>query len=902
MLVATPAQAEVAQVTAVRLNQTPSGLQVILETQDGRRATESFTVSYGRIYIADIISTQLRLPDGRSFRADNPAPGINSVEVIPLDANSIRVRVISENDTPVAQIQRGDRTFILSVNTAPGTTAVRPSPTTPFPDQPGLPTPPIDPTQPGVVIPPTQPGREPGVTVSPTDPTQPGVTVSPTDPTGPRREPGVAVDPILPTVPEDPTTEETIELIVTATRTAQEILNVPRSVTVISREQIQQQTTVTRNLGDILGRTVPGFGPPDFSNRFNAQTLRGRPPQILIDGVPQQGNSANNVQLRYIDPGSIERIEIVRGPTAIYGQGATGGTINVITRRPTEGRPRFTTEFGVNASLSNFLAGDSFGGNFSQSVTGSQGFIDYAANFSGNITNAFFDARGARIPSDNPTLDYTRSLSFFGKVGVNFTPEQRLQLSYNFANNWRDIQYASDRRILDIPGRQTARAIRQPQNFINTDDPRIRSSLVNLVYSNENIFGSQLQVQGYYRQSSDLSIASDNRAFFSEAIARFRSSEELYGGRLQIETPLFNTVRLLWGTDYEFQRNGALRQEIFDPEVFDRSGGRRFRRIGERNYRAPFDLSSLGLFAQAQWNANSRLILSGGIRHERFTFSVDDFTPAFNRDFTFFNGDPIRGGNLNFNDTLFNAGVVYKITPQFSAFANVAQGVSAPGFFSVLTFVPEGFRIDRDIRELQPQKVDNYEIGLRGIWSNIQASVAAFYNYSDLGLSLEARPDGAISYSRAPQRNYGFEAAVDWQPARRWQVGTTLTYTLGDSDEEGNGKFIPLRTFEVQPLKLTAYVQHQTTPGWSNRLQLLYVGSRDDAFKVGRDPVPVSSYALLDFISSIQVGKGTLSIGIENLLNNQYSSVFSQLLGGFSELSNRAERGTTISVKYQLTW
>jgi hypothetical protein len=67
-----------------------------------------------------------------------------------------------------------------------------------------------------------------------------------------------------------------------------------------------------------------------------------------------------NVQLRYIDPSSIERIEIVRGPSAIYGAEATGGVINIITRRPEEDRLTSITEVGVTAALGE-LEEDSFG-------------------------------------------------------------------------------------------------------------------------------------------------------------------------------------------------------------------------------------------------------------------------------------------------------------------------------------------------------------------------------------------------------------------------------------------------------------------------------------------------------------------------------------------------------------
>lgn len=83
---------------------------------------------------------------------------------------------------------------------------------------------------------------------------------------------------------------ETIDLIVTATRKPDELRRIPRSVTVINRQQIEEQTALTEDLGTILGKLVPGFGPP--SNRaFTASSLRGRNASILIDGVPLNVNN-----------------------------------------------------------------------------------------------------------------------------------------------------------------------------------------------------------------------------------------------------------------------------------------------------------------------------------------------------------------------------------------------------------------------------------------------------------------------------------------------------------------------------------------------------------------------------------------------------------------------------------
>src|SRR6476619_3525196 len=85
-----PAIAETRQVTAVQLNPTANGLEVVLEGLGGR-SPQVFTSSYGNVLVADVIGTQLRLPAAETFRQDNPTADIASVTVAPLNANSIRV-------------------------------------------------------------------------------------------------------------------------------------------------------------------------------------------------------------------------------------------------------------------------------------------------------------------------------------------------------------------------------------------------------------------------------------------------------------------------------------------------------------------------------------------------------------------------------------------------------------------------------------------------------------------------------------------------------------------------------------------------------------------------------------------------------------------------------------------
>ncbi|MEH2174584.1 AMIN domain-containing protein [Nostoc sp.] len=154
-LAAQPVWAQITQVTDVKLNPVNGGISVALKTSSGSRA-QVFTTKRGKALVADVINTQLRLPQGNSFRQDNPAPGIASVEVSQLDANSVRVTVTGNNDAPGSQpVMRSQNGITLSFSPSTGTTASAPTPTAP--------TAPTS-TAPPVTTP-AQPGQKPDVLV-----------------------------------------------------------------------------------------------------------------------------------------------------------------------------------------------------------------------------------------------------------------------------------------------------------------------------------------------------------------------------------------------------------------------------------------------------------------------------------------------------------------------------------------------------------------------------------------------------------------------------------------------------------------------------------------------------------------------------------------------------------------
>lgn len=122
------------------------------------------------------------------------------------------------------------------------------------------------------------------------------------------------------------------------------------------------------------------------------------------------------------------------------------------------------------------------------------------------------------------------------------------------------------------------------------------------------------------------------------------------------------------------------------------------------------------------------------------------------------------------------------------------------------------------------------------------------------------------------------------------------------NDEDENGKFLALNSTVIAPLKLTAYVEHETLPGWRNRLQLLYSGNRSRAFDDSIEGAAIESYVTVDYFSSISLFGGELQIGVQNLFNADYFSVYSQNVAPIYDPLNYKGQGRTISASYRITF
>ena len=125
------------------------------------------------------------------------------------------------------------------------------------------------------------------------------------------------------------------EVVVTGTRTPKFLKDTPIQTRVITSREIEK--TDATNIQDLLQQELPGV---EFSYAMNQQThlnfsgFGGQGVLFLIDGERLAGETMDDVDFTRLNMDNVERIEIVKGAaSALYGSNATGGVINIITKK-----------------------------------------------------------------------------------------------------------------------------------------------------------------------------------------------------------------------------------------------------------------------------------------------------------------------------------------------------------------------------------------------------------------------------------------------------------------------------------------------------------------------------------------------------------------------------------------
>ena len=149
----------------------------------------------------------------------------------------------------------------------------------------------------------------------------------------------------------EPTVEETVTVVAT-TRTNKRLEDQPMRVEVLAREEIEEKMLMTPGdivmmLNEMGGMRVQATSPSLGAASVRIQGMRGRYTRVLSDGLPLFGE-VGGLGLLQIPPMDLGQVEVVKGvASALYGAGAMGGIINLLSRRPAKEPDR---EFLFNRS------------------------------------------------------------------------------------------------------------------------------------------------------------------------------------------------------------------------------------------------------------------------------------------------------------------------------------------------------------------------------------------------------------------------------------------------------------------------------------------------------------------------------------------------------------------------
>lgn len=212
-----------------------------------------------------------------------------------------------------------------------------------------------------------------------------------------------------------------VPIVVTATRTATPVSQVPADVTVLTQQDFiaKGDTTLAEALSGLPGVNLVQSGGPGNQASLFVRGTNSEDVLVLMDGVPVNDPANTNGAFNFgiVSLADIERIEIVRGPmSGLYGSNAIGGVVNIITKRGNPG----PTQASVSVA-----GGFPAQGQGSASISGTAGKFDYA--LSGAIDQeAGFDTVPDRMTAVRTGVrEPYRAWLGNAQLGYSVTPETR---------------------------------------------------------------------------------------------------------------------------------------------------------------------------------------------------------------------------------------------------------------------------------------------------------------------------------------------------------------------------------------------------------------------------------------------------------------------------------------------
>lgn len=706
------------------------------------------------------------------------------------------------------------------------------------------------------------------------------------------------------TATNDSTTQNTEAklptIVMTATRTPKTIAEIAGTVQTISADQIAQQAGPGRKVADVLAQLVPSLAPSSGTSSNYGQTMRGRNVLVMIDGVSQTGSRDVSRQLNSISPNMIDHIEVVSGATSIYGSGATGGIINIITKRADKSEPgSFQTKLGVT-SADNFR-GDSLAYQVGQTASFANDKVDGFFGLDYTSRGSQFDGNGDRIslsPWQGSTMD-TDTIDVNGRLNFNLTDNQSLSFGAQYYKDEQDTEYGPDYSYLLTKTDPSYKAVK---GWSLDNQPFTERYAFNTQYQNQDFLGQVLNVEAYYRNEKSRFVPYGYSAD-GVNVKQSQSNVDYAGIRSTLQSDLVvadRDLKLTYGLDYDWEKDHQW-ADYYTPS----NNGLVYTPTGEKQGSGPdTEIQNIGTFVQGEYALTDRLNIQAGVRYQYVQADTESYLTA-RKPYTLMAADSTDSDKF-----LFNLGTVYKLTDTQQVYANFSQGYSYPDVQRVLRDVAAYTLTTSGIA---PITVNSYELGWRlNQDTGLNLGLTGFYNTSDKVVQFNS--DRSVNVVDTDQRVYGAEATVSYPFMENYKVGGTLGYTRGQY-KDGANNWHELNAFAVSPMKGTLFAEWNNEDGYGVRAQMLAIKGTDKAYKDdlelkaaglsdSNSAAEIKGYTTMDVLAHFPVAKGRMDFGVYNLWGNQYKTVFAQqaaVTNANSLLAIPAE-GRTFALSYTINY
>ncbi|HHE0026246.1 TPA: TonB-dependent receptor PqqU [Klebsiella pneumoniae] len=563
-------------------------------------------------------------------------------------------------------------------------------------------------------------------------------------------------------------------MVVTAAPTTVSELDTPAAVSVVNGDEMRQAAPRV-NLSESLG-AVPGLQVQNRQNYaqdlqlsirgFGSRSTYGvRGLRIYVDGIPAtmpdgQGQTSN------IDIGSVDTIEVLRGPfSALYGN-SSGGVINVTsqtgTQPPTVEASSYYGSFGT--------------WHYGMKATGAvgdgshAGDVDYTVSTNRFTTHGYRDHSGARKNLANARLgvrinDVSKLTLLLNSVDIKANDAGGLT-----ADEWRDNPRQSprgDQYNTRKNTRQTQAGLRYERQLSAQDDLSV------MMYAGER---ETTQFQSIPR-------APQLKPSHAGGVIDLTRHYQGIDTRLTHRGELLVPVTLTAGLDYENMSERRKGYENFvmvngAPQYGEQGALRR----NERNL-----MWNVDPYLQTQWQLTDKLSLDAGVRYSSVWFDSNDYyiTPG--------NGDD--SGDASYHKWLPAGSLKYALTDAWNVYLSAGRGFETP------TINKLSYRSDNQSGlnfGLKPSTNDTVEIGSKTRIGNGLFTAALFQTNTDNEIVVDSSSGGRTSYKNAGKtRRQGMELGLDQQFGESWRLKAAWTWldatyrTNVCDDASCNGNRIP---------------------------------------------------------------------------------------------------------------